>query len=258
MIDSMLNTVLITGASMGIGLEMARDLASRCKHLILVARSADALEALAEELRAAHGVQVTVIALDLGVPGAAQALYARTQALQVDALINNAGFGLKGGFVDLPLDDQQRMLQLNIQTLTDLCHLYGKDMAARGHGRIQNVASVAAFQPGPNMAVYCATKAYVLSFSEALDAELRARGVRVSALCPGAVDTAFHAVAKTDSKVMQAMAMAPQPVARAGVQALLSGRRIVIPGVMNWLMVFFVRWMPRCAVTTVAGRVIGR
>ena len=250
------DTALITGASMGIGMDMARELASEVKHLVLVARSEDALQGLANELNASHGVQTTVIALDLARPGAAEELYNRTRDLSVDVLVNNAGFGLKGEFLALPLVDQQRMMQLNMTTLTELCHLFGNDMVQRGRGRILNVASVAAFQAGPKMAIYCATKAFVLSLSEALDVELAAHGVRVTALCPGAVDTHFHTVAKNDSKLLLSTAMKPAPVARAGVEGLLKGKRVVIPGWLNGVTVFSTRLMPRRAVNRITYKMI--
>lgn len=251
-------TVLITGASMGIGRDMALELAEQVGHLILVARSQEALRQLATRLEAEQGVKTTVIALDLAQPDAAETLYRQVSelGLRVDVLVNNAGFGLKGEFLALPLSDQQRMMQLNMGTLTALCHLFGQDMVRRGEGRILNVASVAAFQPGPLMAIYCATKAFVLSLSEALDTELRPKGVRVTALCPGAVDTHFHTVAKNDSKLLLGMAMQPEPVAREAVRGLLHGRRVVIPGWLNRLSVFSVRLMPRRWVAGIAYRLI--
>ncbi len=251
---------LVTGASIGIGREIALLLAQQGHDLVLVARSADKLQALAAELHRAHGVHSTVIASDLGVAGSAQALYNAVQAhgLAVDVLVNNAGFGLKGRFVKLSLAGQMEMVQLNITTLTELSWLFGRDMAARGYGRILNVGSVASFEPGPEFAVYAATKAYVLSFSEALDAELRERGVNVTALCPGAVLTNFHDRASNDSKLLLSTAMQPQPVARAGVRALFAGRPVVIPGWLNRLAIFTVRLTPRRLVTKVSYWMIGK
>lgn len=251
------NRALITGASMGIGKDIAVELAREAKHLILVARSEDALNRLAEELQAAHGVETTVIAMDLARPEAGGELHERVGDLAVDVLVNNAGFGLKGAFLDLPLDRQQSMIQLNMVTLTDLCHRFGRDMVERGSGHILNVASVAGFQAGPMMAVYCATKAYVLSLSEALDVEMGPRGVGVTALCPGAVDTQFHQVAGTNSKWMLDSAMPSAPVARVAVQALRRGRRVVVPGWMNRASVFGVRLLPRRAVNGIARKMIG-
>ncbi len=253
---STFNTALITGASMGIGKDIARQLASEVGHLVLVARSEQALNELAEELAGAGGLRTTVIAMDLARPEAGAELHEKTRDLGVDLLVNNAGFGLKGAFLELPLDQQQAMLQLNMATLTDLCHRFGTDMAERGRGQILNVASVAGFQAGPSMAVYCATKAYVLSLSEALDVEMAARGVRVTALCPGAVDTNFHKVAGTQSRLILDTAMAPEPVARAAVRGLKRRKRIVVPGWMNVASVFSVRLLPRRAVNGIARKMI--
>ncbi|MFE8072624.1 SDR family oxidoreductase [Marinobacteraceae bacterium S3BR75-40.1] len=251
------HTALITGASMGIGEEIARSLASRTNHLILVARSEDKLKKLAERLGSEFGVQTTVIAMDLAAEGAAAKLYEQVADQPIDILVNNAGFGFKGAFLDLDLAGQQAMMHLNMVTLTEMCHLFGKAMVERGHGRILNVASVAAFQPGPKMAVYCASKAYVLSLSEALDAELRGQGVTVTALCPGAVDTNFHVVAKNETnKLLMSTAMAPRPVAEAGVRALFAGRRMVVPGLLNCVSVMTSRMMPRKASTRVTQKLI--
>jgi len=249
-------TALITGASMGIGAAIARELAGQVRKLVLVARSEGSLKELADELASRHGIQTRVIAMDLGEPGAGASLHQQLTDEPVDILVNNAGFGLKGSFLDLPLADQQKMMQLNMGTLTDLCHLFGNEMVKRGRGRILNVASVAAFQAGPKMAIYCATKAFVLSLSEALDAELEGTDVRVTALCPGAVDTNFHAVARNDSKMLLSTAMPAEPVARAGVRALLKGKRVTIPGWINGVSTFTGRLMPRKAMNSVTKRLI--
>lgn len=251
---------LVTGASIGIGRELATQLAQEGHDLVLVARSEDKLQQLAAELKQKYGAASTVIAADLGRPGSAQALFDAVQAknIAVDVLVNNAGFGLKGRFVKLSLAEQQEMIQLNVTTLTELCWLFGRAMAARGKGRILNVGSVASFQPGPEFGVYSATKAYVLMLSEAIDAELRPQGVNVSTLCPGAVETNFHARASNDSKLLLATAMQPAPVARAGLRALFSGRPVVIPGFLNWFAIFTVRFTPRRLVTKVSYLLIGR
>ena len=201
-----------------------------------------------------------MIALDLGKEGAANELYEAVKArgLAVEALVNNAGFGLKGPFLKHSLTEQQQMMQLNIVTLTELCWLFGRDMAARGKGRILNVGSVASFQPGPEFAVYSATKAYVLSFSESLDAELRPRGVNVTALCPGVVHTNFHARAGNDSKMLLATGMRSRIVAAAAHRALMASTPVVVPGLLNKLAVFFVRLTPRQLVTKVAYLLVGR
>jgi short-subunit dehydrogenase len=251
---------LVTGASIGIGREMALQLAQEGHDLVLVARSEGKLKELAGELKQKYGANGTVISSDLGKPGSAQALFdaVKAKGIAVDVLINNAGFGLKGRFVKLSLAEQQEMIQLNITTLTELSWLFGRDMATRGRGRILNIGSIASFQPGPEFAVYAATKAYVLSFSEAIDAELRAQGVNVSALCPGAVLTNFHDRANNDSKLLLATAMQAEPVARAGLRAMFARRPVVIPGLLNWIAVFAVRLTPRRIVTTVSYLMIGK
>ena len=192
----MKQTALITGASNGIGLELARIHAKRGGDLVLVARSQDKLNQLADELHAQyHDIQITVIAQDLAMPHAAQSVFAQTEQLgiQVDILINNAGFGGHGRFFERELAKEQQMIQLNITTLTELTHLYLQGMVARRSGKILNVSSTASFMPGPLQAVYYATKAYVTSFSQAVAEEVREFGISVTALCPGAVATDFVA-----------------------------------------------------------------
>lgn len=251
---------LVTGASIGIGKELAAQLAQEGHDLVLVARNEGKLNEVAAELKQKYGAASTVIAADLGRPGSGQALFdaVKAKGITVEVLVNNAGFGLKGRFVKLSLAEQLEMIQLNVTTLTELCWLFGRDMAGRGHGRILNVGSVGSFQPGPEFSVYSATKAYVLTMSEGIDAELRAQGVNVTALCPGAVLTDFHARASNDSKLLLATAMKTEPVARAGLRALFSGKPVVIPGLLNWLAIFSVRLTPRRLVTAVSYRLIGK
>ncbi len=251
---------LVTGASLGIGREFALQLAQQGYDLVLAARSAEKLQQLADELKQQYGASSTVIAIDLGKTGSAHTLYAaaQTRGLQVDVLVNNAGFGLKGRFAKMTLPEQMEMIQLNISTLTELCWLFGNDMAARRHGRILNVGSVASFEPSPEFAVYAATKAYVLSFSEAIDAELREKGVRVTALCPGAVRTNFHARANNDSKLLLAASMDAAPVAAAGLRALFADRPVVVPGLINKVVVLSVRFTPRWLVTKISYLLIGK
>ncbi|MFT4769639.1 MAG: short-subunit dehydrogenase, partial [Glaciecola sp.] len=190
----MTNTALITGASAGIGEELARVHAEKGGHLILVARRKDRLESIATQLRAEHGVQVQVIAADLAKPGAAKKLMADVDALgtQVDVLINNAGFGGHGKFHESGLERDQRMMQLNMVALTELAYYFAQGMVERGAGKILNVGSTAGFLPGPLQAVYYASKAYVNSFSQAIANELEGTGVTVTVLCPGPVATEFQ------------------------------------------------------------------
>lgn len=239
--------VLVTGASAGIGLELARLFAADGSDLVLVARRQERLAQLARELGERHGVAVEVIAADLAdaaAPGQiADALQAR--GLAVDVLVNNAGFGAGGTFVRIERQRLLDMIQVNIAALTDLTHRLLPDMIERGRGGVLNVGSTAAFQPGPNMAVYFATKAYVLSLSEALADELRGSGVTVSCLAPGATRTEFADVAGLDGARLFRMAMSAEAVARAGYRGFRRGRLLVVPGVHNWLGAFAVRLMPR-------------
>lgn len=248
-----LETALITGASGGIGLELARVLASRNHPLVVVARQEERLQALAAELRG----PVEVIALDLAAPGSARQLYdeVKRRGLRVEILINNAGFGSNGPFVESELANLTAMMELNMVTLTELCHLFGQDLAAAGRGRIMNVASTAAFQAGPWMAVYYATKAYVLSFSEALHEELSPRGVTVTALCPGPTRTGFQARAELEgARFLKFLTlMEAGPVAEDGYRAMMAGRSLCVPGLLNRLLVLSTRFTPRFLATKVSG-----
>jgi uncharacterized protein len=242
---------LITGASAGLGVEFARQCAARGDEVILVARRKDRLNALAAELGKAH-----VIAADLSKSKAAEKLLTeiRSRGLWVRTLINNAGFGLRGRFDALPLDRQLEMIDLNIRSLTNLAFVMLDDMKANGGGAILNVASTAAFQPGPNMAVYFATKAYVLSFSEALHEEWKERGIKVSALCPGPTRTEFGDVAgiKTLGS-FDRLAMEAAPVVQAGLEGLERNDAVVIPGATNKLGAWSTRLAPRSVVRKIAG-----
>lgn len=240
-------TALVTGASYGIGLEMARELAAGRHDLILAARNIDKLNEVAREL-SASGIRVEVIRADLSSPGAAQALYdeVHKRGLKVDFLINNAGSGLHGHFADMKLSEVTSMLRLNIEALTELAHLFLQDMRKAGSGRILNIASTAAFQPGPLMACYYASKAYVLNFSEALSEELRGTGITVTALCPGPTHSEFQKRAgMSHIEIFTRFSMETRKVARDGVQGMLKGRRLVIAGFLNNLMTFMVRFSPR-------------
>lgn len=240
-------TALVTGASSGIGQEFARLLARDGYHVLLVARSEGALRALAREIGPA-----TVIVADLARPEAPRRLF--ESAGPVDALINNAGFGLSGPFAGNDLQRELEMIQVNIAALTALTKLFLGPMIERRSGRIVNVASTAAFQPGPLMAVYYATKAYVLSFTEAIAEELRDSGVTVTALCPGPTATGFADTAgMTRSRLFTlARPMTSAAVARFGMNAMSRGKRVAIPGMGNRLVAQSVRISPRRVVTTIA------
>jgi short-subunit dehydrogenase len=238
---------LITGASSGIGLELARICAANHHDVILVARQEGKLRALASELQAG-GVRADVVAVDLGKAGAAGTLADEIdrRGLAVDMLVNNAGFGLFGKFVETPLATELEMIQLNVVTLTELTKRCLPAMVARRQGRILNVASTAAFLPGPLMAVYYATKAYVLSFSEAIANELEGTGVTVTVLCPGPTVSGFQSAARLESSRMMDAAMATsREVALAGYEAMMAGKVVCIPGILNKLTAAGPRFMPR-------------
>jgi uncharacterized protein len=246
----MASTALITGASGGIGLELARLFARDQYDLVLVARRVDALERLGSALAAQHGVRYWVIGADLAEPGAAATIVNRLPqaALPVSVLVNNAGFGTSGPFATTDLETELELLRVNIVALTTLTKLLLPPMLARRNGRILNVASTAAFQPGPFMAVYYASKAYVLSFSEAIAEELRATGVTVTALCPGPTETAFLSRAGLEGNRFAThtpLTMTAAPVARAGYRGLQRGTRVVIPGAGNKVLAMIVRLSPR-------------
>ncbi|WP_424952711.1 SDR family NAD(P)-dependent oxidoreductase [Deinococcus sp.] len=250
-------TALITGASGGIGESFARQLAARKIGVILVARTASKLEALAADLTARHGVQATVIAQDLTQPGAAQQIEAEVSrlGLTVDFLVNNAGFASYGEFHLLPLRHELEMIQVNIAALTDLTHRFLPGMVERRRGRVLNVASTAAFMPGPLMAVYYASKAYVLSFSEALNEEVRPFGVHVTALCPGPVQTGFQDRAQmAESKLIAgnnpllSPMMSAEQVAREGLEAMFAGQAVKVVGRINKLQTLTPRFLPRSLV----------
>ncbi|MGQ4273175.1 SDR family NAD(P)-dependent oxidoreductase [Terrihabitans sp. B22-R8] len=248
---------IVTGASSGIGLELARLFAADGDGLVLVARRRERLDALAAELSAMHDVPVRVLPLDLADPAAPQALFdwVTREGIIVHTLVNNAGFGLRGRFHTLPTDRQSDMVAVNIAALTCLSRLFLPGMIARGQGGILNVASMAAFQAGPYMAVYYATKAYVLSLSEALHEEAKPHGVYVSALCPGPVDTEFADVANLQgSKLFTFGAADSVSVARYGHRAYRRNVAIAVPGLLNNIAVFGSRMMPRFLTRWAAGR----
>ncbi|HTU09416.1 MAG TPA: SDR family oxidoreductase [Allosphingosinicella sp.] len=243
---------LITGASAGLGAEFARQCAARGGPLALAARRRDRMEALAAEL----GADVHIFEADLSKAGAAAALIAELEAegLSVGTLINNAGFGQSGPFADRPLARLGAMIDLNVRTLTELCHLVLPAMRARGKGGILNVASTAAFQPGPNMAVYYATKAYVLSFTQALHHELRHSGIHVAALCPGPTHSEFSDVADSHSPTLERMKMQAGPVVALGLKGLDANKAVIVPGFRNKLGAQASRLLPRATMRWIVGR----
>ncbi len=245
------NTALITGASAGIGTEFARYHASKGGDLVIVARRQEPLEALKAELEAAHGVSVTVIAMDVGTPEQATALYeaVKERGIETDVLINNAGFGGHGAFLDRDLAKNQAMIDLNIGALVTLSHHVGQEMKARGTGKMLQVSSTAGFQPGPFQAVYFATKAFVTSFSQAIDEEMRPHGITSTALCPGLVHTEFVAVADLGGTgLAKQKGATAASVAKVGYDAMLRGDLIAINErrlkfMMNWIIPLLPRRM---------------
>jgi short-subunit dehydrogenase len=247
---------LITGASRGIGLELAKECARNGHDVVLVARRQDALEAAAGMIEGKYDVRATVLPSDLGDPDAPPELYAATVARGIDIgiLINNAGFGLGGEFLETNLQREIEMIQVNVVAVTQLTKLFAPAMVKERSGRIMNVASTASFQPGPLMSVYYATKAYVLSFSEAIAEELRKTGVTVTALCPGATATDFADTAQvSNTGLFQKLGVASaDTIARAGYRAMMRGERVAIPGWRDKLMIQSERIAPRRLVTTIA------
>ncbi len=245
----MKNTALITGASNGIGWELAKIHASKGGDLVLVARNKSKLDELKIELEKQFNVTVYTISKDLSATNSAQEIYDETnkQNIQIDYLINNAGFGDFGMFAETSWDKELQMINLNITTLTLFTKLYLKDMIKRGSGKIMNVASTAAFQPGPTFAVYCASKAYVLSFTEAISNEVGDQGITVTALCPGATETGFKAAAGMDeSKIFKGKKLpSAKEVAQYGYSSMLKGRIVAIHGLLNSVMANSVRFAPR-------------
>ena len=247
-------TAVVTGASTGIGYELAKVLAREGYQLLLVARGEARLKKVAEELGKAE-----ILAVDLGKSGAAVAVHEAVKGMDVEILVNNAGFGTYGRFLETDVESELEMLQLNMVALTHLTKLFVADLAKRGGGRILNVASTAAFQPGPGMACYFATKAYVLSLSEALAHELKSKGITVTALCPGATRSEFQSRANMhSSRLVKNGMMEPSVVAEIGYRALMSGKTVVVPGYANRMLARSVGFLPRGWVTSVSARMMDR
>ncbi len=250
---------LVTGASSGLGVDFAHDLAARGCNLILVARREDRLKAVAQEIVAKHGVQAEVIAMDLGTPDAPQKLYDQITDMgtAVSVLINNAGFGVFGNFVDIPWEREQTMLNLDIVTLVHLSKLFIQDMVAQDFGYILQVASIGAYQPSPMYASYSAAKAFVLSFGEAVNYELRDNNVSMTVISPGVTKTEFLDVAGQDPTFYQRMLMMEsKDVARIGINTMLKGKASVIPGFGNWFGAWVNRLVPRRAQAAIAYRLM--
>jgi short-subunit dehydrogenase len=252
-------TALVTGASDGIGLEFSDILAARGYDLVLVARREDKLNEVSAKLSEKYGINCTVMAADLSVPQAAQTLFQRTceQNLQIDFLVNNAGLLHNGVFTELSLAEQERMITVNVLALTSLSHLYANDMATRKKGYILNLASLAAWMAIPNQNVYAATKAYVLSFTQALADEMKAanNGVVVSALCPGYTATKMMDNPDQGAKLRIApnMMMSAKDVAEAGIKGCLVGKSAIVPGVANKITAAITRLFSKTLLTKLVG-----
>lgn len=242
------NTAVVTGASSGIGAEFARIHASNGGDVVLIARREGPLHELKAELESAHGVKATVIVADLAEPDAAARVFAATEeaGIQVDVLINNAGFGGHGKFYERDLARDQAMMQVNMVTLTNLTHMYLQGMVGRNEGKILHVSSMAGFMPGPLQAVYYATKAYVLSFSQSIAQELSDTNITSTVLCPGAVATGFVAAGDLEGIDMWDKAATPQSVARCGYDAMMKGKLVAFNEVQNAILVnWVIPFLPR-------------
>ena len=240
--------VLITGASEGIGRALAEVFARHGHNLVLTARNRARLESLAQELKSEHDIAAFILDLDLAEADGPKSLFeaVKAEGITIDILVNNAGFGLYGPFLERNTDEHKDLLQVNIQALTALCHLFGADMAVRGAGRILNVASTVAFMPGPLMATYFASKAFVLRFSESLREELRHRGVGVTCLCPGLTESRFHERAGLlQSNLLRFAVASAESVAEAGYRGCMADKAIVLPGLRNRLAPLAERLLPR-------------
>ena len=239
---------LVTGASSGLGAELARTLAAEGANLVIVARREARLAGLKDEIEAAHGVEVHVEVLDLTQPDAAVTLHGRTEGadLAIDVLVNNAGFGDYRNFLEIEWDRHAGMIQLNVTVLTQLTHLFLPQMIARGHGHVMNIASMAAYLPSPRFAAYAASKAYVRDFTEAIDYELGGTGVRAICICPGGTRTEFlEQAGQTLKRSGELAMMTAARCAQIAVDKMLAGRRTVITGFTNVLSSFFLRFVPR-------------
>jgi short-subunit dehydrogenase len=248
---------LVTGASGGLGLEFAKLLARAGYNVALVARSGDALERAASELRSRFGVSAEALAMDLSKPGSAGELFARIPACEV--LVNNAGFASYGNFAEIPEERIREEIQLDVATLAELTRLYLPGMIARKDGKVLNVASTSAFAPGPTAAVYYAGKAFVLSFSEAIAYELRGTGVTVTCLCPGATATGFAKRAGGENALLFRLPVGDAAkVAKAGIDGMMRGTPVVVPGLSNKFVAFSPRITPKRLLIAISAKLLER
>jgi uncharacterized protein len=252
---------LVTGASSGIGLEFARILAEHGYDLVLVARRSASLDTIARDLRTKHGINIFLIPCDLADPASAKNIHAEVarRELYIDVLINNAGFNTYGPFVTVDINTELNMIQVNLTSLVSLTRLFLQDMVHRKSGRILNVASTASFGPAPNVSVYGATKAFVLSFSESLSEEVKGTGVTVSVLCPGSTHTEFGSKAgMLGTKIFSGKLASAREVAKTGFDAMMRGRMTTITGFANKFRVWSMRFAPRSAVVKIAAGLLSQ
>jgi hypothetical protein len=250
-------TALITGASGGIGYELARIHAEQGGNLVLVARNKEKMDELKSELEEKHGITVHTVQKDLSLHGAAYEVYNKVNDLniEIDYLINNAGYGDVKHFAVTDWPKQEKMINLNVITLAHLTRLFLPDMISRGSGRILNVASVASFVPGPTMSVYFATKAFVLSFSEAVAEEVRGKGITVTALCPGPTESDFHTVAHDGNKTKDRKMPTSREVAAYGYSAMMKGKVVAVPGLDNKVLVGLIWFLPKRIIVRIVRRI---
>jgi uncharacterized protein len=248
---------LITGSSTGIGLELARQFAAHQFNLVLLARNENRLNTLAGELRSAHRIETKVLVKDLSAPSAPVEIFEALKTIPVSVLVNNAGIGFHGAFAESNLREQSDMMQINMTALVQLTHLFLQPMLARKTGRILNVASIAAFQPGPMINVYYASKAFVHSFSYALSEELSGSGITVTALCPGTTHSEFFERGRFGRR-RAPFTMDARTVAEAGYGGLMAGKRVVIPGIPNKIFSTLAKLMPTRLTTAAVRRIHGK
>jgi short-subunit dehydrogenase len=248
---------LITGASSGIGLELAQLFARNGHNLILISRQKNKLQQIANNFEKDYKIRVLVIPKDLSNVDAARIIFrlVKEKSIAVNYLVNNAGFYVKGAFSDTSWEDEQRLIQIQCSTHTQLTKLFLPEMLKQGKGGILNIGSTGSFVPGPFNAVYCAVKSFVLSFSEAIAEEVKGSGVTVTTLCPGGTETAFQPIDNRRKSMFIPVAKA-SIVAQKGFRALMKGKRIAVPGVTNKILVTLVRFIPRCIITRLSGSMV--
>jgi len=253
---------LITGATSGIGYEMAKILAEKNRNLILVSRNQEKLKTLKNDFESKFSIKVEILAKDLSTPNAAQEVYNNTKDFEINILINNSGFANYGEHTQISLKENHKLLQLNIIALSEFCTLFGADMKKNKDGRILNIASTAAYQPTPYFAAYGASKSYVLNFSEALAKELEDFNVSVTCLSPGATDTSFFEVANMEniqnSQLKKSARQSAHEVAQIGIEAMFNKKLSVIPGFKNQFLAFSNRFAPRTLVATISKSIMKR